>query len=180
MTLFRFLFRELKTHKIAFCTRVSVFFFYFCDFNVLYNPRKIMLIVKCGWLLAGSLCQGLRNRCKKCPVAQYLKSAFPPGVPARNQHWNESNLFLSCKWRRPCPRFTAPCQNLGVPAPKWMSCKWGLSYLTWSEFSGYLSTELIQLDYCTVENAACYYHISGAPNENIVQNHLKIAFLNVF
>ena len=27
MTLFRFLFRELKTHKIAFCTRVSVFFF---------------------------------------------------------------------------------------------------------------------------------------------------------
>ena len=48
MTLFLFLFRELKTHKIAFCTRVSAIFFYFRDFNVLYNPRKIMLIVKCG------------------------------------------------------------------------------------------------------------------------------------
>ena len=40
---FRFLFRELKTHKIAFCTSVPAIFYFF-DFNVLYNPRKIMLI----------------------------------------------------------------------------------------------------------------------------------------
>ena len=25
-----------------------------------------------------------------------------------------------------------------------------------------------------------YFHVSGAPNENIVQNHLNIALLNVF
>ena len=49
MTLFLFLFRELKTHKIAqFVLAYPPFFFYFRDFNVLYNPRKIMLIVKCG------------------------------------------------------------------------------------------------------------------------------------
>ena len=39
---FRFLFRELKTHKIAFCACVSAIFYFF-DLNVLYNPRKIML-----------------------------------------------------------------------------------------------------------------------------------------
>ena len=41
---FRFLFRELKTHNIAFCTCVSTIFYFF-DLNVLYNPRKIMLIL---------------------------------------------------------------------------------------------------------------------------------------
>ena len=108
---------SLKPIKLLFVLAYPSFFFYFRDFNVLYNPRKIMLIVKCGWLLAGILCQGLRKRCKK-----------------------------------------------GVSAPKWMSCKWGLSYLTWSEFSGYLSTELIQL-YCTVDNAACYYHVFAPPKK---------------
>lgn len=48
---FRVLFRELKTHKIAFCTRVSAIFYFF-DLNVLYNPRKIMLIL-CRSLSAG-------------------------------------------------------------------------------------------------------------------------------
>ena len=41
---FRFL-RELKTHKIAFCIRVSAIFFYYYDFNVLYNLRKNILIL---------------------------------------------------------------------------------------------------------------------------------------
>lgn len=48
---FRVLFRELKTHKIAFCPRVSAIFYFF-DLNVLYNPRKIMLIF-CRSLSAG-------------------------------------------------------------------------------------------------------------------------------
>ena len=42
---FRFLLRELKTHKIAFCIRVSAIFFYYYDFNVLYNLRNIILIL---------------------------------------------------------------------------------------------------------------------------------------
>lgn len=57
---FRVLFRELKTHKIAFCTRVSAIFYFFDlnvlynrrKINVLYNPRKIMLIL-CRSLSAG-------------------------------------------------------------------------------------------------------------------------------
>lgn len=89
---FRFLFRELKNPlKIAFCTRVSAIFYFF-DFNVLYNPRKIifyadpLLNAKCGWLLAGiSYAKALRQ------VAQYFKSAFPSsGMSARNQHWPQN------------------------------------------------------------------------------------------
>ena len=50
---FRFLFRELKTHKIAFCTRVCAIFYFF-DLNVLYSRRKIMLIL-CLSLSAGDV-----------------------------------------------------------------------------------------------------------------------------
>ena len=48
---FRFPFRELKTHKIAFCTRVCAIFYFF-EFNVLCNPRKITPIL-CLSLSAG-------------------------------------------------------------------------------------------------------------------------------
>ena len=43
---FPFLFCELKTHKIAFCTRVSPIFYFF-HFNVLYNPRRKIMLILC-------------------------------------------------------------------------------------------------------------------------------------
>ena len=53
-------------------------------------------------------------------------------VPTRNQHWNKSNLFLSCKWHRTCPRFTARVPKFRSVGPKMnrMSCKWGFCICT--------------------------------------------------
>ena len=62
MTLFRFrrlvfFFREHKTHKLTFRTHVSVFLYFF-EFNVLYNPRKTMLLL-CWSLSAGDFSREL-------------------------------------------------------------------------------------------------------------------------
>ena len=60
-------------------TRVSAIFFFF-DFNVLYNSRKIMLIL-CWSLSAGDfskefLCEGLGNRCKNARWLNTLRVPF--------------------------------------------------------------------------------------------------------
>ena len=53
------------------------------------------------------------------PVGSIFKSAFLCSrVPAQNQHWNKSTLFLSCKWRRPCPKFTACVPKFRSADPK--------------------------------------------------------------
>ena len=120
---FHFLFRELKTHKIAFCNRVSAIL-YFCDLNVLYNPRKIMLMVECGWLLGGILCQGLANGCKNARWLNMLRVPFlvQGCLPEINIETNGTYIcFVNDAGRALDLRLA--CQNLGLPDPKWMSWK---------------------------------------------------------
>ena len=100
---------------MAFCTRVSAIFLVLrlqCFVQPAKNYADPLLIAKSGWLLAGILCQDLGNRCKNARRLNFLR------VPARNKHWNKSKLFLSCKWRRLCPRFTARVPKFRSAGPK--------------------------------------------------------------
>ena len=62
--------------------------------------------------------RNLGNRCKNARWLNILWVPFLTRMPSRNKHWHKSNSFLSCKWRRPCPRFTARVLKFRNGGPK--------------------------------------------------------------
>ena len=115
VTLFRFPFSDLKTHKIAFCIHVSAIFFTTMT-SMFCTTRE-----KLSWSFADRLVRvtfGLGNRCKNARWLNILRVPFLSRMPSRNKHWHKSNSFLSCKWRSPCPRFTARVPKFRSGGPK--------------------------------------------------------------
>ena len=123
MTLFRFLryvffFVSLKKIAIFLVLRLQ------CFVQPAKNYADPLLTAKSGWLLAGILCQGLGNRCKNARRLTFLRVPFlvQGCLPEINIETNPTNF---CRLNDAgCALDLRPaCQNLGVPAPKWTSCK---------------------------------------------------------
>ena len=119
-TSFCFLFREPKIHKIAIFSVLRLQ----CFLQPAKNYADPLLTAKSGWLLAGILCQGLGNRCKNARRLTFLRVPFlvQGCLPEINI---ETNPTYFCRVNDAgCALDLRPaCQNLGVPAPKWTSCK---------------------------------------------------------
>ena len=107
----RFHFFKATSHTIAFCTRESAMFFFF------WTARESAPDMPEARLKSHV------NRCHISAGTHKFKSAvLLSGVPFQKPTLKKLEHILSCKSSRSCPKLLA-CVPIGVPCPKWMSCK---------------------------------------------------------
>ena len=135
---FVFSFVSLKPVKLLLYT--SIRHFWLLRLQCFVQPAKNyadpLLIAKCGWLLARILCKGLGNRCKNVWRLNILRVPFlvEGCLPEINVEKNRTYFCRENDASRALDLRPA-CQNLGVPARKWMSCKWAFNWLHYKTFS---------------------------------------------
>ena len=107
-----------------------------------------------------------------------------------NRKWGLLHFYMPWRWQICIAKFILSCKDDLPKSFNQTTAQWRKKFT-----SGWLSslkkTLLLKLPiildktkyhYCSLNqrNGFWAFHIAGAPNQNIVQNHLNIALLNVF